>query len=88
LHHAIFAGMIAVTQENSCANQQAIPAGELLDLQHLPQENRTLRWDRNFYKSLLERATARVIYPYSLQKHGVTNDQKSCQWMRNKQILT
>lgn len=51
--------MIAVTQENSCGNQQAIPAGELLDLQHLLQENRTLRWDRNFYKSLLERATAR-----------------------------
>jgi hypothetical protein len=51
--------MIAVTQENSYGNQQAIPAGELLDLQHLLQENRTLRWDRNFYKSLLERATAR-----------------------------
>ena len=51
--------MIAVTQENSFNNQQAIPVGEALDLQHLLQENHTLRWDRNFYKSLLERARAR-----------------------------
>lgn len=50
---------VAVTQENSCENQQAIPVGEALDLQHLLQENHTLRWDRNFYKSLLERARAR-----------------------------
>jgi len=33
--------------------------GEVLDLQHLLQENHTLRCDRNFYKSLLERATDR-----------------------------
>jgi hypothetical protein len=37
-------------------NQQAMPVGEILDLQHLLQENHTLRWDKNFYKSLLERA--------------------------------
>jgi transposase len=51
--------MIAVTQENSSGNQQAIPVGEVLDLQHLLQENQTLRWDRNHYKSLLERAIDR-----------------------------
>lgn len=51
--------MIALTQENSSVNRQATPVGEVLDLQHLLQENHTLRWDRNFYKSLLERATAR-----------------------------
>jgi len=51
--------MIAVTEENRCGNQQAIPVGEVLDLQHLLQENRALRCDKNFYKSLLERATAR-----------------------------
>jgi len=51
--------MIAVTQENSYGNQQAIPAGKVLDLQHLLQENQTLRCERNYYKSLLERATAR-----------------------------
>jgi len=33
--------------------------GEVLDVQHLLRENHTLRWDRNFYKSLLEGATAR-----------------------------
>ena len=37
----------------------SIKMSEVLDLQHLLQENHTLRWDRNFYKSLLERATAR-----------------------------
>ena len=51
--------MIAVTQENSSVNQQAIPVGEGLDLQHLLQKNRSLRWERNHYKSLLERARAR-----------------------------
>jgi len=122
--------MIAVTQENRCGNQQATSAGEILDLQHLLQENRALRCDRNFYKSLLERATAReallkqeiqqlnarirylekrlygrksekktaksksnsstarVIYPYSLQKHDVTMAKKRQQWIRDKQIFT
>jgi transposase len=51
--------MIAFKQENSCDNQQAIPVCEVLDLQHLLQENQTLRWNRNCYKSLLERAIAR-----------------------------
>jgi transposase len=51
--------MIAVAQENRCGNQQAIAVGEVLDLQHLLQENRALRCDKNIYKSLLERATAR-----------------------------
>ncbi len=51
--------MIAVTQENSSVNQQAIPVGEVLDLRHLLQENQTLRCERNYYKSLLERAIAR-----------------------------
>jgi len=51
--------MIAVTQENSSVNQQAILVGEVLDLQHLLQENQTLRCERNYYKSLLERAIAR-----------------------------
>ena len=51
--------MIAVAQENRCGNQQAIVVGEVLDLQHLLQENRALRCDKNIYKSLLERATTR-----------------------------
>jgi len=51
--------MIAVTQENSSVNQQAILVGEVLDLQHLLQENRSLRGDRNYYKCLFERARAR-----------------------------
>ncbi|NIM98060.1 MAG: transposase [candidate division Zixibacteria bacterium] len=51
--------MIAVTQENSSVHQQTIAAGEALDLQHLLQENQMLRCERNGYKSLLERATAR-----------------------------
>ncbi len=51
--------MIAIAQENRCGNQQATPVGEVLDLQHLLQENRALRCDKNIYKSLLERATAR-----------------------------
>ena len=51
--------MIAITQENRCGNQQATPVGEVLDLQHLLQENRALRCDKNIYKSLLERATTR-----------------------------
>ena len=51
--------MIAVTQENSCGSQQAIPVGEVLDLQQVRQENQTLRCERNYYKSLLERAIAR-----------------------------
>jgi transposase len=51
--------MIAVAQKNSCSHQQATPMGEGLDLQHLLQENRSLRGDRNYYKCLLERARAR-----------------------------
>jgi transposase len=51
--------MIAVTQENNCGNQQVIPVRKVLDLQHLLQENQTLRCDRNCYKSLLEKARAR-----------------------------
>jgi len=51
--------MIAVTQENECGHQQAMPMGEGLDLQHLLEENRSLRWERSHYKSLLDRARAR-----------------------------
>jgi transposase len=51
--------MIAVTQENSRGNQQAMAVGEGLDLQHLLQENRSLRGERNYYKCLFERARAR-----------------------------
>jgi hypothetical protein len=51
--------MIAITPENSSDNQRAIPVGEVLDLQHLLQENRSLRGDRNYYKDRLERAKAR-----------------------------
>jgi transposase len=51
--------MIAIAPENSCDNQQVIQGGEVLDLQHLLQENRSLRWERNHYKSLLDRARAR-----------------------------
>ena len=50
--------MIAVTQEDSRGNQQAMAVGEGLDLQHLLQENRSLRGDRNYYRSLFERARA------------------------------
>ena len=51
--------MIAFTQENSYSGQQISSVSETLDLQELLQENRTLRCDKNIYKSLLERATAR-----------------------------
>jgi transposase len=51
--------MIAITQKNSCDNEQSIPMSEALDLQPLLQENRSLRWERNHYKSLLDRARAR-----------------------------
>lgn len=51
--------MIAIAPENSYDNQQAIQGDEVLDLQHLLQENRSLRWERNHYKSLLDRARAR-----------------------------
>ena len=51
--------MIAIAPKNSCDNQQAIQVGEGLDLQHLLQENRSLRGDRNYYKDRLERAKAR-----------------------------
>jgi len=51
--------MIAVTQENSRGNQQAMAVGEGLNLQHLLQENRSLRGERNYYKCLFERARAR-----------------------------
>ena len=51
--------MIAITQNNICDNEQSIPMGEGLDLQHLLEENRSLRWERNHYKSLLDRARAR-----------------------------
>ena len=51
--------MIAITQKNSCDNEQSIPMSEALDLQPLLQEKRSLRWERNLYKSLLDRARAR-----------------------------
>jgi transposase len=51
--------MIAVAKENSCSHQQAMPMGEGFDLQHLLEENRSLRGERNYYKCLFERARAR-----------------------------
>jgi len=51
--------MIAITQENRCGNQQAPPVSELVDLQQLRQEIRTLHCDRNYYKTLHEEAKAR-----------------------------
>jgi len=51
--------MIAVASENSCVDQQVNLVGEGLDLEQLLQENRALHCDRNYYKSLHERAKAR-----------------------------
>jgi transposase len=51
--------MIAVASENICGDQQVSPVCEVLDLQQLLQENRTLYCDRNYYKTLHEKAKAR-----------------------------
>jgi transposase len=51
--------MIALASENTCVDQQVSPASELLDSQQLVLENRILNCDKNYYKSLHERAKAR-----------------------------
>ena len=51
--------MIAVASENTCGDQQLIPVSEGLDLQQLLQENRALNCEKNYYKSMHERAVAR-----------------------------
>lgn len=56
---AIVARMIAVASENTCGDQQLIPVSEGLDLQQLLQENRALNCEKNYYKSMHERAVAR-----------------------------
>ncbi len=51
--------MIAVASENTCVDPQVSPVSELVDLQQLRQEIRTLHCDRNYYKTLHEKAKAR-----------------------------
>jgi transposase len=51
--------MIAIASENRCGNQQVSPVSEVLDLEKLLQENRTLHCERNYYKTLHEKARAR-----------------------------
>ena len=51
--------MIAVASENICGNQRVSPVSEALDLRQLQQEIRTLHCDRNYYKTLHEKAKAR-----------------------------
>ena len=51
--------MIAVASENICGYQQVSPVSEVIDLQSLLQENRTLHCDRNYYRTLPEKAKAR-----------------------------
>ncbi len=51
--------MIALVSENTCVDQQVIPVSERLDLQQLLLENRILNCDKNYYKSLHERAKSR-----------------------------
>ena len=51
--------MIAVASQNSCGDQQVSSVSKALDLEQLLQENRTLYCDKNFYKSMHERARAR-----------------------------
>jgi len=51
--------MIAVASEYSCVDQQVSPVSEGLDLEQLLLENRVLNCDKNYYKSLHERARAR-----------------------------
>jgi transposase len=48
--------MIAIAPEIRCGNQSV---SEVLDLEQMLQENRTLYGDRNYYKSMHERARAR-----------------------------
>jgi transposase len=51
--------MIAVASENTCVDPPVSPVSQMLDLQQLMQENRALHCDRNYYKSLHEKARAR-----------------------------
>jgi len=51
--------MIALASENTGVGQQICPVNELLDLQQLLLENRILNCDKNYYKSLHEKAKAR-----------------------------
>lgn len=51
--------MIAVASEDICGYQQVSPVSEVIDLQSLLQENRTLHCDRNYYRTLHEKAKAR-----------------------------
>ena len=51
--------MIALASENTCVDQQVSPVSEVLNLEQLLQENRTLRCERNYYKTLHEKARAR-----------------------------
>jgi len=53
--------MIAVASENICGDQQVSPVSEVIDLQQLLQENRTLHCDRNYYKTLHEKAKEREV---------------------------
>ena len=51
--------MIALASENTCGHEQVSPVSKRLDLQQLLLENRILNCDKNYYKSLHERAKAR-----------------------------
>jgi len=51
--------MIAVASKNTCADQQVSPVNEGLDLEQLLLEIRVLNCEKNYYKSLHERAKAR-----------------------------
>ena len=51
--------MISVELEVTSGDPQVISANEALDRQQLLQENRELRWAKNFYKTFHEKARAR-----------------------------
>jgi len=51
--------MIAFASQNGCVDQQVSPVSEGRDLEQLVQENRSLHCDKNYYKSMHERAKAR-----------------------------
>lgn len=51
--------MIALASENTGVIQQVSPVSELLDLEQLLLENRTLHCEKNYYKSQHERAKAK-----------------------------
>ncbi|RLA86983.1 MAG: IS66 family transposase [Deltaproteobacteria bacterium] len=51
--------MIAVASDNTCGEQQVSSVSKELDLERLVLENRVLNCEKNYYKSLHERAKAR-----------------------------